>query len=201
MSREASFREPVPLERRLKEPAATPERQFDPWSNRWSYRNSEAYPTNTTGYGAMHTPQERLTKTAKGEYGGDATEYSAEDLADLKTIEKILKKKPHLRAAAQAPVESYRENYYGGGLTEEDCAVLDKRAMCAEAGLPPDRYAPLPSGIEDRYIASEQSYRDDMNALAQSFLPAHASAEAKAVFGFGRKRLREMGAIARDGWA
>jgi hypothetical protein len=162
---------------------------------------------NASAHGHMHTPQEKLTQSTQGEYGGDPTEFSAEDLADLKQIQRILKKKPHLRASAQAPVESYRESYYGGGLTDRDLAVLDRRAMAVEVGLPPDRYAPLPAGIEERYIASEQSYHEALEQAADTFVgkklekdqAAKATRKqrqaARAVFGLGRREMIERGLL------
>jgi hypothetical protein len=196
MSREASFREPVPLERRLKEPAATPERKFDPWSNRWSYRNSEAYPTNTTGYGAMSTPQERLTKTSRGAYGGMPMPKEVdEDDEDLKTLQKILKRRPELRAFANAPVEAARSPEHAALLRELDGLYQD--------------LGQLPMGVH------EAQYHDSLSELAEVFLgplpedshhggppSALQKAAGRGAFGLGRAEMIRRGLLpARDGWA
>jgi len=170
---------------RLKEPGAF-----------YTNRQREAYPTNTTGYGSEHTAQQQLTRSAKGPYGGDEPKEVDEDDEDLKTLKRILKKRPELRTHAFANVESYVPRTW-----EER---VEYAAMLAEREAPLFPYTTL---FRSQYAAQ-------MNALADVFLDRKfpedarfgepnpkAREAARGAFGFGRKRLAEMGFISgRNGW-
>jgi hypothetical protein len=190
MSREARLIEPAPLEARLREPAPTPVRKFDPWTNRWSYSTAEA-----EAHGSEHSPQQKLTQTARGEYGGDEPpgELSDEDKSDLDKIHRILRKKPHLRAHTNPPVEAYRSPEYAALLREID-------GLYADLGQ-------LPMGVH------EAEYHQALEEAADTFVGKKLEKgqadkatrkqrqAARAVFGLGRREMIERGLLpARDGW-
>jgi len=149
-------------------------------------------------HGSMNTPQEKLTRTAKGEYGGDAPppELSDEDQADLDKIHKILRKKPHLRAHTEVPVESYRPAAYDAS------ALLLERERCLAMNIDPDRHFPLPPDFEQRF---QEQWKHSMNGLADAMVGSRLTKdsgvdkatrrrrdEARMVMAYGRRHLADV---------
>jgi hypothetical protein len=154
-------------------------------------------------HGSMNTPQEKLTRTAKGEYGGDEPppELSDEDQADLDKIHKILRKKPHLRAHTSVPVESYRPAGY------DAAALLQERERCLAMNIDPDKHFPLPPDFEQRF---QEQWHAGMDTLADCMVGSRLTKdsgvdkatrrrrdEARMVMAYGRRRLMEMGVLPR----
>jgi hypothetical protein len=168
-------------------------------------RFGEAYPTvpetNAAAHGHMHTPQEQLTKTAQGEYGGNNVNGNDEDDDDLKSIKKLLKKRPELRGKLAAHLNGNgKESMTSSEQREYEALMREREQLYAELGMaPPEMHDAL--------------YHAQMNRLAEVFVgtlpekdtvPKEQRDRRKAgiaTFGLGRRKMRERGLLPwRSGW-
>jgi hypothetical protein len=176
-------------------------RLYEPWSGRFREDYPSADQMNVAAHGSQSTPHEKLARRG-GNGSDDADEIEEDgdaDDKDLVLMKKILKRRKDLHAAVKDYL-SGKESLSPGEEREYARLMEERRHLYARLGLVP------PEEHNAHHYAVMEALANEM--IGPKLVKGSANKEtrdrrqaARAIFGLGKSRLREMGALPpRSGW-